>query len=184
MSFAVGNNPVSARRIESRSSKISCPSNLRLPEANLLRIARGHGVEGVASLFGGSHVISINGTRDKLAFPPLPKNIIRYLSFLLRASVSSNAFSILWRLPKLGNLPELVRQKERQLTRGLEVRKDRDPTVKHRSSEKNAKRNAMQMNMQINTMHKMGHIRTVCSAARSSRLLDVQSKSSAPSKRC
>jgi hypothetical protein len=49
--------------------KLSWPSDLRLPEADLLRAARDHGVEGVANLFGCCHVTSIKEMRDKLVFP-------------------------------------------------------------------------------------------------------------------
>jgi hypothetical protein len=49
--------------------KLPRPSDLRLPEADHLRRARDHGVEGVAKLFGHGHVASIKEMRDGLIFP-------------------------------------------------------------------------------------------------------------------
>ena len=49
--------------------KLSWPSNLRPPEADLLRRARDHGVDGVAKLLGHRPITSIEELRDGLTLP-------------------------------------------------------------------------------------------------------------------
>ncbi len=49
--------------------KLSWPSDLRPPEADLLRRARDHGVDGVAKLLGHPPITSIEELRDGLTLP-------------------------------------------------------------------------------------------------------------------
>jgi hypothetical protein len=49
--------------------KLSWPSDLRPPEADLLRRARDHGVDGVAKLLGHRPITSIEELRDGLTLP-------------------------------------------------------------------------------------------------------------------
>jgi hypothetical protein len=49
--------------------KLSWPSNLRPPEADLLRRARDHGVDVVAKLLGHRLITSIEELRDELTLP-------------------------------------------------------------------------------------------------------------------
>lgn len=111
MSFAAGNNPVSARRIESRSSKISWPSNLRLPEANILRIACGHGVEGEQA-----YLVAVTSSASRECVTNLRSHHFR--STHPMPQLPSQSLNLMRRFldplepPKAWRFPELIRQKK------------------------------------------------------------------------
>jgi hypothetical protein len=117
---------------------------------------------------------------DPPRLTPLPGCIMRRLDFpspgLNRRRLFLRSF---WRLPRLRNLPQP--SGETKSTNKARESKDQGLKASYRGSEKNTKQGMARMTkLQLSKMHKMGHTIIVCSAAR---LLDVRSKSSAPSKR-
>ena len=90
--------------------KLSWPSNLRPPEADLLRRARDHGVNGVAKLLGHRLITSIEELRDELTLPDLH----RFWSASCDASISfpeSRSQAILSRSFDISQSSEIFRSR-------------------------------------------------------------------------